>query len=33
VLRHDRGIVALESHPNGTMFFSDPGAIYKLVRR
>jgi glucose/arabinose dehydrogenase len=33
VYRHSSGIVAVESSPNGPIFITDPGAVWKLVRR
>ena len=31
ILTHSGGIASLETAPNGTIYFSDFGAIYKLV--
>ena len=31
ILTHSGGILSLETSPNGTIYFSDFGAIYKLV--
>ncbi|MEX0754771.1 MAG: PQQ-dependent sugar dehydrogenase [Actinomycetota bacterium] len=33
VFRHDGGILSVEPHPNGALYFSDTKAIFKLVRR
>ena len=33
VLRHASGVLSMEAAPDGTLYFSDSGAIYRLTRR